>query len=633
MAHDHRRWHYAAGLVLVVLWLAQSVVMVRQGNWGWRTLVREWQRPLAWRSARFYRGAAFADKVAALRAIIPPERLVVLPPLSTNPALGRAREMEWFLFPRRVTNCVEVACLREWASGGRAFVVGPTAVLSSWASLERWVPLNEDVGVALPEGSDLSSRNPDAPVGPLRWLLELLAEGALLALMTWGGLGLFVLLRGARLSGVRLLVAAWALGSGALTFGLFGGLLLGASLQVAFWGMAFLMGGLGVWAWKKGIWARLAVHRAGEGWLPWLGFAPLVGWAGLLSLLAIGKGYHATDALGIWGIKGYGIALWGLRQGTYLGFVRDYPLHIPLLIALPKALWGDLSGMSKWVFPGFFLGILTVLYWEIYRSTRAVSWAFLAVALWATAPLVVRHAEIAYANLALCFYLFTGLWLWLEWEESLPAGLALAWGVWTRPEGWMLVGAVLLLGWLVTSSRQNIGQIAWPPLVAFLFWLSTRRLAYAYRFAPGVLKTFLPGVLAFLHGDVRPEGLRAVAGAWLRFFWGRLWGVMGGLALLGGIVLLVLGLWRHLSGTRAFRSSWTMAAAGLATAVVVSGIYYFTAYLPDYDIHWWINTGFDRMNLPAMTLLWYAVWRGFGGLWRERSRGGSESAKPLAEVL
>lgn len=617
MAREPRLWRSLVGGVLAALWLGQVVLMVRQGNWGWVPLAHAWQRPLAWRSARFYRSPSFAAEVEALRAIVPPEERVVLPPQTTNPDLGRAREMEWFLFPRRVTNCVEVACLQKWATEGRAFVVGPATALSAVVPRTRWVPVNDEVGVVLPQGAASLAPHPEAPVGPWRWLLEFLAEGALLALMAWGGWGVFVLLRGKRLSGVPLWITAWALGSGALTLGVFGLLLAGATLRGAFWGTAFLLGGLGLWAWKKGPRIRLGLPREAGGWFPWIGYGILVGWAGLLSLLAVGKGYHATDALGIWAIKGYGIAHWGLRQGTYLGFVRDYPLHIPLLIALPKALWGDLTGMSKLVFPVFFLGILSVLYWATYRASRSVGWAFLTAAFWATAPLVVHHAEIAYANLALAFYLFLGLWLWLEEEEARSAGLVLAWAVWTRPEGWLLVGAALLLGGLWTAPRQRLGKVTAPPLGMFVVWLLTRRLAYAYRFAPGVLKTFWPGVVAFLHGEMRPDALAAVAGAWLRFFGVHRWGVLGGLALLGGGLLLVLGLWSGRRDGGSFRPFGAMAALGLGLIVTVSGIYYFTAYLSEHDIQWWIRTGFDRLSLPAVTLLWYAVCRG----WRDLAQG------------
>ena len=61
----------------------------------------------------------------------------------------------------------------------------------------------------------------------------------------------------------------------------------------------------------------------------------------LLSLLlGVGKGYHATDEIVLWGAKGYGIAaMESLRDITLWGTnTVIYPLHIPILIASAKLL-------------------------------------------------------------------------------------------------------------------------------------------------------------------------------------------------------------------------------------------------------------------------------------------------------
>ncbi len=593
------------GGLLGLLWIVQSVVLVRGGNWGWRSLFKDWRRPLVWRSARFYRGETFAEQVTLLRQAIPPEALVVLPPVSDAPALGQTREMEWFLFPRQVTNCLDQACLEKWAAGKSAFVVwvpGAFEIRSAWMS--RWLPLREDLGIVLPKGG--AGRTLDVPSTGRRWLLEWGYEIALLFLMFLGGMGIGRVLK-LRWESLPDGVILWALGSGLMTLGMYGLLLLGLSFRVSFvlvGGMMLLGGGWGGYGYLREGWP-LKNAASFSRWA-WRGFVPLLGWLVLLMVLAVGKGYHASDALSIWGVKGYGIAQWGLRQGTYLGLVRDYPLHVPLLIALPKALWGDAVGMSKLIFPLFLLGIMTVLYWSIYAQTQQPLWAFLGGAFWATAPLVVRHAEIAYANLALAFYLFLGLWVWHERNERLAAGLLLAWAVWTRPEGWILVGVALMLGWLGRRLAWEDKSVWLFPVLMTVFWLATRRLAYAYRYAPGVLSTFLPGVKAFLHGEIHLDAGWTIMAAWGRFGWPRLWGAVGGLALVG----LMRWAWRgreRLGRRLPLSSKALLAISGGSVMLAVSVIYYFTAYFSN-SVQWWINTGFDRLNLPGMLLLWYAVW-------------------------
>lgn len=593
--------------VLFLAWVGQTTFLIWQGNWGWRDLLRFWQQPLAWRSARFYRGPAFAERIAVLRAAVPPDALLVLPSDEMAP-LGkgvRERELEWFLFPRRLTNCLDMTCMRQWLAQGQAFVLwSPGAFELSGISRERLHPLSEDLIVVAPTGDLARYWFPEMPIPVARWLVELGAELLLLGLMTWGGWG--VLAWGKLKSEeVSLGPMAWAVGSGGFTLGVYGLLLVGLSLQMAAIVMGVIMvalGGVGTWkAFQK------SEKRCWEiDWPAWGVFALLGGWTLLLAFLAVGKGYHATDALVIWGIKGYGIAHWGLRQGTYLGLVRDYPLHVPLLIALPKALWGDLTGMSKVVFPSFLLGILALLYWESYRRTRRLSLAFVVAGMWATAPLVVRHAEIAYANLPMAFYLLCGVWAWHVLRRPWLAGVLLAWSAWTRPEGWLVVGAVIFAGVIFTHSRRTMGSVLLFPGGMTILWLLTRRMAYTYRYAPGVLETFLPGVQALLRGQVLFPALVAVLSAWERFLWPRLWGVVGWVVL-AGLLYMVVRVRSKATSAALVHSVWLLCGSGLSAAMAVTLIYYFAAYLPNHDIDWWIRTGFDRMTLPALAVLWSAV--------------------------
>ncbi len=604
--------------LLFFLWLAQMGFVIYQGDWGWRVLLRDWWKPLVWRSARFAHGPKVADRIMALRAAIPPRALVVLPPDVTP--LGRRvyeRELEWFLFPRKLTNCLTTACLQEKIAAGRAFVVWlPGAFPRDAVAPDRWRSLGEDLALVAPNAALARYWQPDPPLTLARWVLEALAALLLQTLMAWGGWGL--LRWSGRGLGHPLLeaAAAWALGSGSMTLGVYVLLLLGLPLRVAVVVVAALLAVLGWRAWRnrtrEGTPALASIPRRA-----WVGFLFLAAWVGLLAGFAVGKGYHEGDALSIWGIKGYGIAVLGMREGTYRGLVRDYPLHVPLLIAFPKALWDDATGMSKIVFPLFLLGIVTLLYWEGYRLSKRVGWAFLGAGLWATAPLVVRHGQIAYANLGAAFYLLWGVWLAVMYRRFWLAGLLLAWVVWVRPEGWLLVAAVLPAMTLGLRDLRALRGAALPPVLMFALWLLTRRIAYAYRYAPGILKTFLPGVQALLQGQVVWEAWGAVLRAWRLLLDPEVWGLLGIFILLG---LPALARMRQGEVARGLR---TLALAGFAALLAVSGIYYFTAYLPESNVAWWLATGFDRMNLPTMALLWSAAWLG-AGRWLQGESSGED---------
>ncbi len=597
---------------LVLLWLAQAVFVVRGEYWGWSTVFREWQRPLAWRSARFYRGERFANETAFLRAHIPVNALVVLPPTTVDEALGRSVDMQWFLLPRKVTNCVEIACGTSWVQRGSAYVVFISNEFpGDQVPSDRLHLMGSSFGIVTPSAFSNESifGNADVPSVPWRWLSEALAEMALLAIMYFGGAGLLYLL-GSRASFTGWPVAAWALGSGALTFCTFLFLLAGVAVAPsALASMAILLA-LGWWGRQRRLETSLR-WKWPSSWdgdfLAWGAFGLLVGWIGVLAVLSVVKGYHTTDAISIWGVKGYGIARLGLRRGTYLGLVRDYPLNIPLLIALPKALWGDAVGMSKLIFPLFLLGIVTVLYWETYRLSHNVLFSFLAGALWSTTPLIIHHAQMGYANLGTAFYVFSGLWLWYRHRQYLPAGLVLAWAVWSRPEAWLLVAGILAITGMTQTYRRNFWQVSLPPVVTFVFWVLVRRHAYAYRYAPGVMKTFSGGVLALFHGEVHWKTLWGVFAAWSRLFQPHLWGIAGVL-ILAGVLMGGWGWFKAKDGLKAIDAQ-LMVFVGVGMMGTISMIYYFTAYLPGYDLQWWLNTGFDRLLLPAVLTLWYAAWQ------------------------
>ncbi len=600
-------------VIATLLWLSQATWSIKKTDWGWQALVAARQKPVTWRSVRFFFNPQVADFLSFVHALVPLDARVVVPPPDSDDEVGNMTVMQWALFPRRTFNCTTAACMTQWVTAKTACTIivrgaAPPGPLPN-EHLHMW---NDTWGVVVPPSIGSGEKDPRLSAG--RWALETLAEVALLLTMLVLGLGL---LRSTNSQPTQLslpwLIAAWALGSGALTFGVFLLMLWGTPTRTAGWlmgGAAWLFAGIVLWRERATLstqirrgWHSLKQHRR---WA--IGLGILGGWVLLIALVGIGKGYHSADALGIWAAKGYGLAQRGI-YGARFGWIRDYPLNLPLLIALPKALWSDLTGMSKLIFPAFLWGTLMLIYNETYRRTRSAFWSFLGGAFWGTTPLVLYHSTVAYANLALAFYLFVGVWLWHEKQRLWAAGLALAWGVWTRPEGSLIVGAILLVGVGVEKlQKRPVLPVVLPPLaVSGVWWWAKTHVVYTQKVYQtlGVAKPFAAGVKALLfHGEIRWNAALYLLGALRRLAWPSLWGVLGG-------VILVLALLFGLKQWREDTASSHFALAGLAVIAATWGIYYFAAYQPNTSLSWWVETGFDRMMLPAMLLLWYSVWMAF----------------------
>jgi len=96
------------------LWLLAPVVVLQGillGVFTIRPMVaRVWpirNEPALDRSARLSYGPVFAEYVLFLRTMIPEDGTVVIPPPSVDVVLGHMGFMQYFLFPRRLTNCPE----------------------------------------------------------------------------------------------------------------------------------------------------------------------------------------------------------------------------------------------------------------------------------------------------------------------------------------------------------------------------------------------------------------------------------------------------------------------------------------------------------------------------------------------
>ncbi len=261
-----------------------------------------------------------------------------------------------------------------------------------------------------------------------------------------------------------------------------------------------------------------------------------------------------------------------------------------------------------------------------------------------TAPLVLEHAALAYANLPLGFYLFAAVALFaLAWGAGRPSsasgalllsGLMFAFAAWTRPEGlvfaWLMVAALLLAArWLRLEwpGPRQLALLTVPLLGFSLFWLWLKSAAYAQPVGRlGLAEAAAGGILS---GNFHFSALIYSAGSLLGgLFDVETWGSFGLLLLAVLLALLLLALLRPRdSGDRS--TSPGAGSGGLAAALMllcggvyllaILAMYYLTSYDPSHDISWWVSTGLDRMVLPGLLLVWVG---GIAGLFRSFAERG-----------
>jgi hypothetical protein len=76
------------------------------------------------------------------------------------------------------------------------------------------------------------------------------------------------------------------------------------------------------------------------------------------------------------------------------------------------------------------------------------------------------------------------------------------------------------------------------------------------------------------------------------------WGVLG-------IILVVVGVLYMIGRPRpAVSLSLLVLSEGILSAAIIAGVYFVASYDTTHDIGWWVNTGLDRMLLPAVWLIW-----------------------------
>ncbi len=598
-----------------------------------------------WRGAAFYEGAFFADYVEFILANTPQNARVVLPPTGYGPLpLSASPIMQFFLAPREVLNCTTLECGAQVVRDERTYIL----ISHEFPPVQRYqgtlayTMFNEKLGVIPPDGGFTGAGQTLPRFNSLLQIGGNVLQGAAWLAGLWlAGVLLAAALLPARLSpaypessSLLVLTLGWGLGLGVFSLGLAAlsllGIPIGQESTLAAWA-AILTGGAGL-----GLLARRRVSQHWTAlrqcaWRTWAWFLPVLALGVLGLYLSIGMGYYSDDGILLWGVKGSGIAITGSladiwRWGTT---TLAYPLHIPLSIASLNLLAGSALPASKLLFGGYYLFILALVFAFLLQAGLKPSTAGMVSFLFASTPLLFYHATIAYANLAAAFYLLGGGFVFLaalpQNTESTPlpnpralalSGLLFALAAWTRPEflGMAVVG-LLALGvfsfpWRLLRQVGVLWAALLAPLAGYgLFWAAVYRKAYA---SAEFYQSDLAGemISQFLAGQFHlGEGWQVLAYGVNSLFTFSVWGGLG-FASLG---LVFFGVWKRLSpAARSGTGKWVpstgarLAILGGLFLLAACAIYYVTSFDQSEDLSWWLTTGFDRIAMPGILLLFLA---------------------------
>lgn len=600
---------------LIFLNLSQIVPDVLSFGKG---IVQSLDKPGVWRGARFARSKNFADYVLFLREQIPETGTVILPPEEVSMwTLANTPAMEFFLAPREIRNCQTLECGGSFIGADQTYILimgldrFPGTEIRDQKTNVRMH--NDTWGVYGPApglGGGTSFREglnfrllwgeillPLLMI-PLVMALGFLAVSLVLpSLPAWSrvGIGWGLMLGLFSLGGYLLLLSGWITDLSHVLFLSLGLILL-------------LTAGLTL---MKDVSTGKILLLFGELKQPdpWLILIFLLG--GLFTFLAVGSGVHATDAYVLWGAKGAGLAAEGLNGVTRGTNTTEYPLHIPLLFGFLRDTFGETLPASKIIFPVYYLSLLLIVYGYL-KEKMVPHIAGLSTLVLATMPVMARHARIGYANLPLTFYLISGaiLWNWAGsrnerssgWGARLTVGILIALAGWTRPEGlWLgitfllVIAGRMLWGQKRCSFRELLPVIS-VPVALWLTWLGTKSTFYPETDA-------LEGNLARAGQEIFSGRIHlSELGKILNYFFTQglnfqAWGVVGFVFLLAGFLYLV----KPGVGGKEIYGFWI---PGLLWTGLIIALYYVFSFDQVHELDWWLNTGFNRMIMPGMVLIW-----------------------------
>lgn len=576
-----------------------------------------------WRSANFSQNQRYANYVKYLHENIPPDARVILPPRETGPkAAATTPFMQFFLAPREVLNCIQpiTDCINTYSNNHTYFVIVDAASLQNDRadlSRTRLMLFDQSWGVYLPTNPSSDVKSPLPSFQNVNGLFLAISRPALwLGILVIAGL-LVTHQLGLSHNWLMSVGVAYGISLGFVTLSAVFLMLVGIPLTPLI--IIFITGiwvTLSLFLWfltdknslrpkrKAGI--RMLTIRSINPW-PLIFMVLTI----IAIILSVGKGYHTSDAIVLWGAKGYGIASQGLVLGAsdWGTSTTRYPLHIPILIAAFKVLFGENLPASKLIFPLYYFALLGILY--VYLQTKIPQpIAGLSTLTLASAPLLFRHAQIAYANLPFTFYFVSAVLISLRavgddlgkyrYNRLLLSGIFFGLGAWTRPEGIPISLVTLFLILLLCSPKvkptysRTIIFLAAPLVIFSSLWLVFSGPIYMHseqntRLLSNALNHLLRGDLHLTEAGFILNYLV------LEFLSPSTWGIVG----IGSVLFILAGIFNP--QTKVLSPSVLTA---LLFLLIFIGIYYLSSFDSTHDISWWVSTGLNRMIMPGVTLLW-----------------------------
>jgi len=578
----------------VILILINLILLVPEVGSFSLGIIRNINQDGMWRSARFAFSSNFADYLEFLKQEIPEDAVVIIPPEEVSSwALSDSPTMQFFLAPREIKNCTKIECGIGYIDTENTYILimglnqfPGDSIQGRDANIRMH---NDTWGVfGSFKGQEAVSYQVDtgSPVAKYGLIMLLIISIVIFLLMGYLAINSFLPDNPPWLN--------LGLGYGMLSgiYSLFGFLVMYFGLMTSPKYILFLFAGLSILVsfWiiindKARIYhLRLLFNRNvfSDKWL--------------LLIIILGLGFSFFSI--------------GFTRGTN---TTVYPLHVPMMLAMLLDAFGDTLPAAKVIFPLYYFSLILIFY-EYLKKNFGNTLSGLSTIVLATMPLIARHARLAYANLPLTYYLVVGVILILagsSYSDKIPrrvsmamAGIFMAFAVWTRPEGIYLAFAIVLIGIFYSAkiNKSSIFQILWliiPPVLLTLIWkLTSSQFYLGVTEAESSLGLLITN---FSQGIFRLDNVSAILLFLLKeLFNYRTWGVIG----LGLIAAALSSLY----GKRKLSPGPSMIF--LAAATVLSFVIAMYYILPLYrypDIYWWLGSGFNRMIMPGVSLLWLGV--------------------------
>jgi hypothetical protein len=319
--------------------------------------------------------------------------------------------------------------------------------------------------------------------------------------------------------------------------------------------------------------------------------------------VSVGKAYSTWDAIAVWSVKGYGIAL---EKTIFAGknwgsFGLDYPLNLPIAVSTFKLFSDDTLPGSKLIFPIFFIALIVNIYSFFIRRKINRNYAKFGLLFLASVPLLFEHATIGYANLAFTLYLVLGALYAMEgiYESRRGAlvmsGFLLGFASWTRPEGLLLSLVVVItlpLAWLI-SHKQMPKYVPW--LIPFGI-IAVAWVIFFQLYVPEGLITRAAGwaLSGISQGQFHLDSIYQIARyAARQMLDPKIWGLLFPLSFM---IMILVGPRKIVS-----RENIYLLGSGVITLTIGMAIllYYYAVSFSQRPLEWWLYTSFNRMFLPV----------------------------------